>query len=120
MTDTTHVVECLDDYSFRYLLIFIFGVPSICVSLSIHFERKKEMNERERLLYIFTHGCYLHSCSTDIYFYIYVIFFLSRPKFVDGHLLLFAGPPYSLTGDQLGVRALIVVVQGVSELFTTA
>jgi hypothetical protein len=46
--------------------------------------------------------------------------FFSPPKFVDGHLLLFAGPPHSLTGDQLGVRALIVVVQGVSELFTTA
>jgi hypothetical protein len=118
MTDTTHVVECPDDYSFRYLLIFIFGVPSICVSLSLSI--LKEMNERERLLYIFTHGCYLHSCSTDIYFYIYVIFFLSRLKFVDGHLLLFVGPPHSLTGDQLGVRALIVVVQGVSELFTTA
>jgi hypothetical protein len=92
----------------------------VSLSLSI-LKEMNEMNERASVYYTFsrTAATYIH--ARRIYIFIFMSFsFLSRPKFVDGHLLLFAGPPHSLTGDQLGVRALIVVVQGVSELFTTA
>jgi hypothetical protein len=94
MTDTTHVVECLDDYSFRYLLIFIFwGTFYLRESLSIHFER----NERKRASIIHFHARLLLTFMLDGYIFLYLCHFLSFSTEICGRTSAALCWPSSLT-----------------------
>lgn len=88
MTDTTHVVECPDDYSFSlsFDIYFLGYLLFAWVSLSLHFERN-EMNERASVYYTFsrTAATYIHArrIYTIILDLCHFLFFLDRNLWTD-------------------------------------